>query len=70
MKVIIKAMLETEFKPRAKWWGFVKDDKRYLMRYHHTIMVTDRSKILYTFWETRTDKAGLLFAISNFNKNK
>lgn len=68
MKVIIKAMNETEFKPRAKWWGFVKDGKRYLCRYNHIFAVFSKSKVLFSDWQTRTDKAGVEFAIKYFNE--
>ena len=69
MKVIIKAMNETEFKPRAKWWGFVKNGKRYLCRYNHIFVVFSKTKVLFSSWETRTDKAGVEFAIKYFNEN-
>jgi hypothetical protein len=70
MKVIIKAMNETEFKPRPKWWGFVKDGKRYLCRYNHIFAIFSKTKVLFYEWETRTDKAGVEFAIKYFNENK
>jgi hypothetical protein len=69
MKVIIKAMNETEFKPRAKWWGFVKNGKRYLCRYNHIFAVFSKDKVIFSSWETRTDKAGVEFAIKYFNEN-
>jgi len=68
MKCIITAMQEKEYRPRAKWWGYVKDDKRYLMRYHHCIAVFSHGKVLYTFSETKTDKAGLSFALDYYSK--
>jgi hypothetical protein len=70
MQNIIKAMNETEFKPRAKWWGFVKDGKRYLCRYQHMFLVCDKDKILYSNSETVTDKRGVNYAIKYYNENK
>jgi hypothetical protein len=70
MQNIIKAMNETEFKPRAKWWGFVKDGKRYLCRYQHMFLVCDKDKILYSNYETVTDKRGVNYAIKYYNENK
>ena len=70
MKNIIKALQETEYKPRAKWWGFVKDDKRYLCRYNHIFFVCDKDNILYSNYETITDKRGVEFAIKYFNQKK
>lgn len=69
MKVIIKAMNETEFKPRAKWWGFVKDGKRYLCRYNHVFAIFSETEVLYYNYETRTDKAGVEFALKYFTEN-
>ena len=63
MKCIIKAMQETEFKPRAKWWGFVKENKRYLCRYNHIFCVFENEKVLYATYETKTDKIGVQFAL-------
>lgn len=68
MKNIIKAMGETEFKPRAKWWGFVKDGKRYLCRYNHIFVIFSKTKVLSAKYETRTDKTGVEFAIKYFNE--
>lgn len=70
MKNIIKALSETEYKPRAKWWGFVKDGKRYLCRYNHVFFVADKDNIHYAHWETVTDKRGVQFAIKYYNENK
>jgi hypothetical protein len=70
MKNIIKALQETEYKPRAKWWGFVKDDKRYLCRYNHIFFVCDKDNIFYYNYETITDKRGVEFAIKYFNQKK
>ena len=69
MKNIIKAMNETEFKPRPKWWGFVKDDKRYLCRYNHILGIFNiiTKKIEYYDYETITDKRGVEFAIKYWN---
>jgi len=66
---IIKAMGETKFKPRAKWWGYIKDGKRYLMRYHHNFAIFSATEVLFSTAETRTDKAGVNFAIKYFNEN-
>lgn len=68
MKAIIKAMGETEFKPRAKWWGYVSDGKRYLMRYHHNFAIFSANEVLYSNYETRTDKTGVEFAIKYFKQ--
>ena len=70
MKNITKALQETEYKPRAKWWGFVKDGKRYLCRYNHIFFVCDKNEILYVDYETRTDKVGVEFAIKYYNENQ
>ena len=68
MKCIIKALQETEYKPRPKWWGFVRDSKRYLCRYNHVMCVFKGKELLYSFSETRTDKAGVQFAINYMQK--
>jgi hypothetical protein len=72
MKAIEKAMNETEFKPRAKWWGFVKDGKRYLCRYNHIFACFDieNHKILWAEYETVTDKRGVQYAIKYFQNQK
>ena len=71
MKCIIKALAETEYLPRAKWWGFIKDGKRYLMRYRHTMVVwNEKRKVVYAFHETVTDKRGVEFAIKYFKNKK
>lgn len=67
MKVIVKALKETEFKPRKKWWGFVKDGRRFLCRYHHIMAIFENNQPVYTFHETRTDKAGVHFAVKYLN---
>lgn len=69
MVAIIKAMGETKFKPRAKWWGYVKDGKRYLMRYHHNFAIFSATEVLFSNAETRTDKAGVNFALKYFKEN-
>jgi hypothetical protein len=69
MKCIVKAMNETEYKPRAKWWGFVIGDFRYLCRYNHIFCVFSKTKVIYSHHETVTDKAGVNFAIKYFNEN-
>jgi hypothetical protein len=65
VKCIIRALNEQEFKPKPKWWGFVNDGKRYLMRYHHCFAVFDLNSgdILFYNYETKTDKAGVEFAL-------
>ena len=63
-------MSETEFKPRPKWWGFVDDGKRYLMRYSHCFAIFSRDKVLYSNYETITDKRGVEFALKYFEENK
>ena len=71
MKCIIKAMNETEFKPRAKWWGYVENGRRYLCRYNHIFAIFSDTQVLWYGYQTKTDKAGVLFAIKYFqNTNK
>ena len=67
MKCIIKAMNETEYKPRPKWWGFV-DEKgnRFLCRYNHVFAMFSQTEVIWYDYETKTDKAGVLFAIKYF----
>lgn len=64
MKVIIKAVKEYAKKPRKGWWGFEKDEYRYLMRYGHPILIwnTETLKIVHDESCTRTDIAGVNFA--------
>jgi hypothetical protein len=71
MKAIEKAMNETEFKPRAKWWGFVNEGKRYLCRYNHIFACFDleNKKIMWAKYETITDKRGVVYACEYFLKN-
>ncbi|MEI7960768.1 MAG: hypothetical protein WCI04_00370 [archaeon] len=71
MKCIEKAMNETECNPRRKWWGYVSKETgyRYLCRYNHTFAVFSSTEVLYSNYETVTDKRGVLFAI-NYFKNK
>lgn len=59
-------MSQTEFRPQPKWWGYVKANKRYLMRYHHCMAIFSGKELLYTFSETITDKKGVAFAIKHF----
>ena len=66
MKCIIKAMQETEFKPRAKWWGFVEGGKRYLCRYNHVFAVFSDKEVIQATYETITDKRGVEFAVKYF----
>lgn len=64
-------MNETEYRPRAKWWGFVKDNRRFLCRYSHIFAIFDliKKEVIYSDYETITDKRGVLFAIKYFNEN-
>lgn len=68
MKTIIKAMNESQFKPKAKWWGFVKGGKRYLCRYNHIFAEFDlyEHKVVWSRYETITDRRGVEFAIKYF----
>lgn len=72
MKCIIKALSETEFKPRKRWWGYVDvNGFRHLMRYGCRIAVFcgRTGTILQTPDAcTRTDKAGIEFAILHLQK--
>lgn len=61
-------MSETEFKPRAKWWGFAMGDFRYLCRYNHIFCVFHGDIIVSYTYETKTDKAGVLFALKHFEE--
>ncbi len=63
MKAIVKALSEKQFRPRAKWWGFQKDGKQILCRYHHVMAIFENGNPTYLFSETRTDKAGVNFAV-------
>jgi len=63
MKTIISALNQNEFKPRKKWWGFVKENKRFLCRYQHIMVIFENNKPVYVYQETKTDKAGVAFAI-------
>jgi hypothetical protein len=69
MKCIIKAMNENT-QPKKKWWGFLKGNKRYLCRYHHIFAIFSETEVLYYNYETKTDKAGVMFAINYFNQNQ
>jgi hypothetical protein len=66
MKCIVKAMTETEFRPRPKWWGFVDGGRRYLMRYHHCFAVFSETEVLSASYQTVTDKRGVEFAVKHF----
>ena len=75
MKCIEKAMTENRKKAKRGWWGFVKDDKRYLCRYNHIFGIfSDKSilylSILYLSYETRTDFDGVMCAVEFYNKMK
>lgn len=70
MTCIVQALEETEFKPRKRWWGFVANGRRYLMRYSHCMLVADKGSILYTWHETKTDKLGVEFAIRHLLKSQ
>jgi len=61
-------MNETEYRPRAKWWGFVAGDFRYLMRYHHTFAIFSKERVLWAAYETKTDKQGVEFALRYFTE--
>ena len=69
MKTIIKALSETKYNPRPKWWGFVKDDLRFLCRYNHIMCIFVNGVPIYVYEETKTDKIGVKFAI-NYIKNE
>ena len=68
-------MNETEYKPRAKWWGYVEGNYRFLCRYHHVFAIFELTKGAEMFCrplkgiEKRTDKAGIDFAIKYFKQN-
>ena len=68
MKCIVKALNETLYKPRTKWWGFRKDGRQFLCRYHHIMCVFEKGLPIHTFYETRTDKTGVMFAIRYMNE--
>lgn len=67
MKTIIKALEQRDFKPRKKWWGFVKENKRFLCRYQHIMVIFENNTPVYVYQETKTDKAGVSFAIKYMN---
>lgn len=69
MKCIIKAMNETKYKPRARWWGYVDNGVRYLCRYHHVLCIFKDKNNINGYWETKTDKIGVLFAIDYYKQN-
>ena len=75
MKCIVKAMNETEYKPRAKWWGYVEGNYRFLCRYNHVFAIFELTKGEEKFArpfreiEKRTDKVGVDFAINYFKEN-
>jgi hypothetical protein len=70
MKCIEKAMTENRKKAKRGWWGFVKDDKRYLCRYNHIFGIFSDKSILYLSYETRTDFDGVMCAVEFYNKMK
>ena len=70
MKCIIKAMNETKYKPIPKWWGYVENGKRFLCRYNHVFAIFSETEVLWYGYQTKTDKAGVLFAIKYFQTNK
>jgi hypothetical protein len=70
LKCIVKAMNETEYNPRPKWWGYVKDGKRYLMRYNHNFAIFSDTEVEYSDYETVTDKKGVESAIKYFNEKQ
>lgn len=59
MKVIDKALKQIDHNPQPGWWGFFDGEKHYLMRYNHVMVLWNPGKILYTFYETVTDKKGV-----------
>lgn len=65
MKVIDKAFNESLTKidkiQRKGWWGYMKDDTHYIMRYGHTIFTFNDITKSYRIHEccTRSDKAGI-----------
>ena len=70
MKCIIAALAEKECRPRAKWWGYLKDGRRYLMRYHHCLAIFTADEVVRAVFETRTDKAGVLCALRLWEEKK
>lgn len=62
MKVILSALYETEYRPRAGWWGYADEHYNYLMRYNHKMMVWLPGWVLSTYAETVSDKRGIEFA--------
>lgn len=69
MKCIEKALTEKKYKPRPKWWGFVKDEYRFLCRYSHLMCIFKDGKPIYIYQETKTDKIGVKYAIEYMKKN-
>jgi hypothetical protein len=71
MKNIIAALKQNVSpvpQSKAKWWGYEKDGVRYLMRYHHKMLEIHNGKEIKNVWyETRTDKTGVEYAIKYLN---
>lgn len=63
MKVIVKALRETDYRPRKGWWGYCTYQMNYLMRYGHIMLEWTPGKVHAVFAETRTDIAGVNYAI-------
>lgn len=70
MKCIETAMSETKLLPRARWWGFVYDDNRFLMRYSHCLAIFDTKTLTvdYAAYETKTDRDGVVTALTHWKK--
>jgi hypothetical protein len=69
MKIIEKAFEEATSKkpmpkaPKPKWWGGYNDGTYYIMRYHHTMVVFNKSEVKVITNDTITDKAGVKNAL-------
>lgn len=67
MKVILRALEENLTTPQPRWWGLKKGNIQCLMRYGEFILVwdTETKKVLRKDVCTKTDKAGVKFAINH-----
>ena len=70
LKCIEKALTENEYKPRKKWWGYLKNGTRFLMRYNHCLASFTEAKIVHAVYQTKTDKQGVECAINMWKENK
>lgn len=76
MKCIENALSENRSGgPYKGWWGTVRDGKRYLMRYDHTMLVIDeKEKIVLAHINfdccTITDMRGIKDAVNQLSKKK